>query len=375
MTGPSPFPSPRLRGEGNATSAELVARVVRPEIRALSAYVVAKAEGMIKLDAMENPYALPGPVRARLDAALSHVAVNRYPDGGADAAKAALRQALGISDRQAVLLGNGSDELIQIITSALARPGAVMLAPEPSFVMYSMNALYAGMRFVGVPLSADFSLDLPAMRAAIEREQPSLVFIAYPNNPTGNLFAAGDVEAVLRVAPGLVVVDEAYYAFAEASFLPRIAEYPNLLVLRTVSKVGLAGIRLGYAVAAPEWIAELNKVRAPYNVNALTQAGAVALFADTGWIAEQASAIRAERARLEAALRRLPETTVFPSQTNFVLVRVADAKAMFDGLKAQRILVKNVHGWHPLLANCLRITVGTPEENDLLLAACTELCR
>ena len=375
MTGPSPFPSPRLRGEGSATSAELVARVVRPEIRALSAYVVAKAEGMIKLDAMENPYALPGPVRARLDGALSHVAVNRYPDGGADAAKAALRQALGISDRQAVLLGNGSDELIQIITSALARPGAVMLAPEPSFVMYSMNALYAGMRFVGVPLSADFSLDLPAMRAAIEREQPSLVFIAYPNNPTGNLFAAGDVDAILRVAPGLVVVDEAYYAFAEASFLPRIAEYPNLLVLRTVSKVGLAGIRLGYAVAASEWIAELNKVRAPYNVNALTQAGAVALFADTGWIAEQASAIRAERARLEAALRRLPETTVFPSQTNFVLVRVADAKAMFDGLKARRILVKNVHGWHPLLANCLRITVGTPEENDLLLAACAELCR
>ena len=137
----------------------------------------------------------------------------------------------------------------------------------------------------------------------------------------------------------------------------------------------MAGIRLGYAVAAPEWIAELNKVRQPYNVNALTQAGAVELFVDTAWIAEQASAIRAERARLEAALGRLPGATVFPTQTNFVLVRVADAKMVFDGLKARRILVKNVHGWHPLLANCLRITVGTPEENDLLLAACAELCR
>ena len=368
--------SPGERDEGKASSAaDLVASVVRPEIRALSAYAVAKADGMVKLDAMENPYALPGPVRARLDAALARVAVNRYPDGGADAAKAALRRALGISDRQAVLLGNGSDELIQIITSALARPGAVMLAPEPSFVMYAINALYAGMRFVGVPLSTDFSLDLRAMRSAIEREKPSLVFIAYPNNPTGNLFAARDVEAVLHASPGLVVVDEAYYAFAEASFLPRLAEHPNLLVLRTVSKVGLAGIRLGYAVAAPEWIAELNKVRAPYNVNALTQAGAVELFADTAWIAEQASAIRAERARLEAALGRLPGATLFPTQTNFVLVRVADAKMVFDGLKARRILVKNVHGWHPLLANCLRITVGTPEENDLLLAACAELCR
>jgi histidinol-phosphate aminotransferase len=356
-------------------AAELVSRVVRPEIRALTAYAVAKGEGMVKLDAMENPHALPGAVRARLDAALSRVAVNRYPDGGADAARAALRRALRIPDGQGVLLGNGSDELIQIITSALARPGAAMLAPEPSFVMYRMNALYAGMRFVGVPLAADFSLDPAAMQAAIEREQPALVFIAYPNNPTGNLFAARNVEAVLRAAPGLVVVDEAYYAFADASFLPRVALHPNLLVLRTVSKVGMAGIRLGYAVAAPEWIAELNKVRAPYNVNALTQAAAVALLSDTDWITEQATAIRAERTRLEATLGRLPGVVVFPTQTNFVLMRVPDANAAFEALMARRILVKNLHGGHPLLANCLRITVGTPEENDLLLAACAEFCR
>ena len=356
-------------------AADLVSRLVRPEIRALSAYAVAKAEGRVKLDAMENPYALPDEVRKRLGAALSGVAVNRYPDGGADAAKAVLRRALRIPDGQGVLLGNGSDELIQIIASALARPGAVMLAPEPSFVMYRMNALYSGMRYVGVPLSADFSLDPAAMRSAIEREQPALVFIAYPNNPTGNLFAARDVEAVLRAAPGLVVVDEAYYAYAEASVLPRLAEHPNLLVLRTVSKVGMAGLRLGYAVAAPEWIAELNKVRQPYNVNALTQAAAVALLSDTAWIAEQAAAIRAERARLEAALGRLPGTTVFPTQTNFVLIRVPDANTTFEALMARNILVKNLHGWHPLLANCLRITVGTPEENDLLLAACTDLCR
>jgi len=376
MTNPSPLPSPRERGEGRTSSAAgFVAAVVRPEIRALSAYAVASAEGMIKLDAMENPHALPAGARARLSEALARVPINRYPDGGARAAKGALRRVFSIPVDQDLLLANGSDELIQIITSALACPGAAMLVPEPSFVMYRMNALYAGMRFIGVPLGGDFRLDRPAMLAAIERERPSLVYLAYPNNPTGNLFAASDVEAVLRAAPGLVVVDEAYYAFADASFLPRVAEFANLLVLRTVSKVGMAGIRLGYAVAAPEWIAELNKVRQPYNVNALTQAAAEALLTDTGWIAEQAAAIRTERARLETELKRLPGTTVFPTQTNFVLVRVTDANEMFEGLKARCILVKNLHGWHPLLANCLRITVGTTEENDLLLAALNELNR
>ncbi|HEV8258383.1 MAG TPA: histidinol-phosphate transaminase, partial [Casimicrobiaceae bacterium] len=341
----------------------------------LSAYAVAKAEGMIKLDAMENPYALPAAVRMRLGEALARVPINRYPDGAAEAAKGALRRAFSIPADQGLLLANGSDELIQIITSALARPGAAMLVPEPSFVMYRMNALYTGMRFVGVPLGDNFSLDRAAVLAAIEREGPSLVYLAYPNNPTGNLFAASDVEAVLRATRGLVVVDEAYYAFADGSFLPRVAEFANLLVLRTVSKVGMAGIRLGYAVAAPEWIAELNKVRQPYNVNALTQVAVEVLLADTSWIAEQAAAIRSARARLEAELERLPGATVFPTQTNFVLVRVTDANEMFEALKARRILVKNLHGWHPLLVNCLRITVGTTEENDLLLAAMNELSR
>ncbi len=354
---------------------ELIAAVVRPEIRALAAYAVAKAEGMIKLDAMENPYALPARARARLNEALGRVPVNRYPDGAADEARAALAHALGVAPGQGLLLGNGSDELIQIITSALAQPGAAMLVPEPSFVMYRMNALYAGMRFVGVPLAADFSLDRAATLAAIERERPVLVYLAYPNNPTGNLFAASDIEAVLAATGGLVVVDEAYQAFAEATFLPRVGEFPNLLVLRTLSKVGLAGIRLGYAVAAPAWIAELNKLRQPYNVNALTQAAVVALLADTSWIAEQARAIRGARVRLETELGKLPGTTVFPTRTNFVLIRVADANGVFEGLRARRILVKNLHGWHPLLVNCLRITVGTPGENELLLSACSELCR
>ena len=354
-------------------AAGIVAAVVRPEICALSAYTTTSAEGMIKLDAMENPFPLPDAVRGRLGAALAQVAINRYPDIPADRVKRALVDAFGIPDTLGLMLGNGSDELIQLITLALARPGAAMLAPEPSFVMYRLNAIHAGMRFVGVPLASDFGLDRDAMLAAVERERPALTFLAYPNNPTGNLFSGDDVAAIVRASPGLVVVDEAYAAFADASFLPRIAEFPNLLVLRTLSKVGMAGIRLGYAIAAPEWMAQLNKLRAPYNVNAFTQAAAVALLADAGWMADQAATIRAERGRVAVALARLPGVTVFETQTNFLLARVPEADLLYDGLRQRRILVKNVHSWHPLLANCLRITVGTPRENDALLTALNAL--
>jgi histidinol-phosphate aminotransferase len=349
--------------------ADVIAATVRPELRALTAYAVAKAAGMIKLDAMENPFPLPEAVRAKVAAAAAGVAINRYPDGSADGVKAALRGLLALPDALGLIVGNGSDELIQIITSTLARPGSVMLAPEPSFVMYRMNARYAGMRFVDVPLNADFSLDIDAMLEAIARERPALVFLAYPNNPTGNLYAAADVLHVLQAAPGLVVVDEAYYAFAEASFLPQVADHPNLLVLRTVSKIGMAGLRLGYAVAAPEWIAEFDKVRQPYNLNALTQAVAPVLLAETQLLGEQAALLRAERGRLAAGLAGMTGVEVFPTQTNFVLLRVPDAPRWFAALRDKGILIKNLHGWHPLLNQCLRITVGTPDENNALLAA------
>jgi histidinol dehydrogenase len=359
----------RVAGASARAVADRVAATVRPEIRALTAYAVAKAPGMIKLDAMENPYPLPDAVRARMAAALSAVPVNRYPDGDATAVKEALQSAFDIPEALGLLVGNGSDELIQIITTALARPGAVMLAPEPSFVMYRQNALLAGMRFVGVPLGERFALDVDAVLSAIAAEAPALVFLAYPNNPTGNLYAVAGIERILAAAPGLVVVDEAYHAFAEASFLPRIGEFPNLLVLRTVSKIGMAGLRLGYAVAAAEWTAELNKVRQPYNLNALTQAAAPVLLGERDLLAAQAAALRAERTRLAGALARRRGVEVFPTRTNFVLARVPDAPRWFEALRRAGILVKNLHGWHPSLAHCLRITVGTPAENDALLAA------
>jgi histidinol-phosphate aminotransferase len=342
---------------------------VREEILALKAYTVAPAEGMIKLDAMENPYRLPGPLRQAVGELIADAAINRYPDPAAPALKARLRQTMGIPETAGLVIGNGSDELITLAAQALARPGAVMLAPEPTFAMYRMNAVLSRMRFVGVSLRSDFTIDPDAVLAAIETHQPALVFVAYPNNPTGNLFPEDAVERIVAATPGLAVVDEAYQPFAQRSFMPRLDDFPNLVVMRTVSKLGLAGVRLGYAAGRPEWIAELDKVRPPYNVSVLTQVVAERVLAHADVLEAQARAIREERGRLHQALARLPGVTVFPSAANFLLVRVPDAPGAFAGLRSRRVLVRSFHGSHPLLEHCLRVTVGTPEENQTLLAA------
>jgi histidinol-phosphate aminotransferase len=346
-----------------------IAATIRPEIRALTSYAVAKADGMIKLDAMENPFGLPAQVRAEIAAAAANVAINRYPDGGAAGVKAALRRSLALSDDVGLILGNGSDELLQMLTTVVAAPGAAVLSPEPSFVMYRLCALYANARYVGVPLRADFSLDVEAMLGAIAAERPALVWLAYPNNPTGNLFAGADIERIIEAAPGIVALDEAYYAFAEHTFLRRVVKFPNLVVVRTLSKIGMAGVRLGYAVAHPAWIAEMEKVRPPYNINALTQAVVPVMLEHADLLAGQAEVLVGERSRVAAGLAALRRVEVFPTRANFVLIRVPEAQHWFATLRDAGILVKNVSAMHPSLANCLRITIGTPAENDALLAA------
>ncbi|MBA8733968.1 histidinol-phosphate transaminase [Chromobacterium violaceum] len=346
-----------------------VQQLVRPEIAAIGAYHVAAADGFIKLDAMENPWPLPIELQHELAAELAQVALNRYPDADGGGLKAALRAAFAIPAAAGIVLGNGSDELITLVTQALARPGAKLLALEPSFVMYKMNALFSGLQYVGVPLRADFTLDLPATLAAIEREQPAVVFVSYPNNPTGPRYGRDEVMAICRAAPGLVVVDEAYQSFASDSFMDLAGELDNLLVMRTLSKLGLAGIRLGYAAASPAWINELNKVRPPYNVNVLTIAAARFALKHLDVFNRQAADLRAERAKLSAALAALPQLAAFPSEANFVTVRAPDAPALFQHLKASGILIKQLHGSHPLLDHCLRLTVGSPDENAALLSA------
>jgi histidinol-phosphate aminotransferase len=343
--------------------------LVREEILALAAYHVGEAGGMIKLDAMENPYALPEPLRREIAELTANAALNRYPDPQAPALKARLRRVMAIAEDFDILLGNGSDEIIHIIVQALAKPASAVLAPDPTFVMYRMNALFSGMRYVGVPLDADFSLDCGRFLAAMEEHRPAVVFLAYPNNPTGNLFPEADLTRILGAAPGLVVIDEAYQPFALKSFMPRLAEFPNLVVMRTVSKMGMAGLRLGYAAGRPQWMREFDKVRPPYNVGLLTQLVAEKLLDHADVLESQAATLREERARLIDALRRMTGVTPFASDANFVLVRVVDAAKAHAGMQRGGVLVKNVHGSHPLLAQCLRLTVGTPEENTRCLVA------
>jgi histidinol-phosphate aminotransferase len=359
-----------VSGEGAMNPpGKLPRNLVREEILALKAYHVASASGMIKLDAMENPYRLPEALRDEVARMVATLPLNRYPDPTAPELKARLRDVFGIPGASEILIGNGSDEIIQIVAQALARPGAALLAPEPSFAMYRMNALFTSMRYVGVPLAPDFTLDLARTLAAIRESQPALVFVAYPNNPTGNLFPAEAVARIIEEAPGLVVLDEAYHVFAGQTFMHRLHEFPNLMVMRTVSKLGLAGIRLGYAAASPEWIAELDKVRPPYNVNMITQFVAERVLGHIAALDRQAEAIKAERENLAGRLRDLKGVEPYPSDANFILVRVPDAATVYSRLQERRVLVRNFHGAHPLLANCLRLTVGTPGENELMLDA------
>jgi len=344
-------------------------KLVRPEVLAMSAYHVAEPAGMVKLDAMENPYPLPEALRRELAEVLSRVALNRYPEPNPRALRELIKRKMRVPAGMEVLLGNGSDDLIQVLTLALARPGAALMYPAPTFVMYSMNATFSRMRAVAVPLREDFSFDADAFIARMREESPALVFLAYPNNPTGVLYPQADVLRVLEAAPGVVVLDEAYHVFAGKTFMDHLPRFRNLLVLRTVSKLGLAGIRLGYLAGRPEWIDQLNKVRQVYNVNVLTQAAAGFALEHLDALEAQAALIRAERAKLGPALAAFKGVTVFPSEANFFLLRVADADRSYEALKRQGVLVRNLH---PGLANCLRITVGTPDENRILLNALKE---
>ncbi|WP_269106675.1 histidinol-phosphate transaminase [Massilia sp. TS11] len=353
----------------------LIANTIRADVRAIASYHVPDASGYIKLDAMENPYALPDALRAELGQRLAAAVLNRYPVPSYASLKQRIVARLGVPAGYDVLLGNGSDEIISLLCMATARQDrrATVLAPVPTFVMFQRSATMAGQDFVGVPLRADFSLDMPAMLAAIAAHRPALVFLAYPNNPTGNLHSAADVAALAAALGehGILVVDEAYEPFARTSFMGELPAYPNMVVMRTLSKLGLAGIRLGYMSAAPALLAEIEKVRPPYNINVLTQVAAEFALDHLEVLDAQAALLNAERPRLAAALAALPGVTVFPSAANFLLFRVPDADAVQAKLVADKVLAKNMSKMHALLANCLRVTVSTPDENAAFLQALT----
>ena len=371
-----------------AMSADTLANVlanalsrIRPDVRAMHSYVVQPSTGMLKMDAMENPFALPEALQAALGQRLGALALNRYPGARQNDLKAALAAYAGAPAGYDVVLGNGSDELITLLALACAQPGtghrATLLAPMPGFVMYPMSAQLQGLDFVGVPLTPDFELDEPAMLAAIAQHKPAITYIAYPNNPTATLWDEGAVQRIIDAVGaqgGIVAVDEAYQPFASRTWLTRMQAEParnaHVLLMRTLSKFGLAGVRLGYMLGQPALVAEIDKVRPPYNVSVLNCEAALFALEHADVFAAQAAELRAQRTVLIAALRAMPGIEkVWNSEANMVLVRVADAGKTYEGMKTRKVLIKNVSTMHPLLHNCLRLTVGNAQDNATMLAA------
>lgn len=344
---------------------------IRDDIKSMSAYRIADLpEGFIKLDAMESPYhpfARFPELSNEWLRLIAQAPIHLYPNPAASGLQETLRKAFDIPEAAAIALGNGSDELIQFMTLLVAQSGATMLAVEPSFVMYRHNAELYGMNYVGVPLNEDFTLDLPAVLSAIDKHQPALIFIAYPNNPTGVCFRREEVEAIIRAARGIVVVDEAYGAFSRDSFLPQAGSVENLVVMRTISKIGFAGLRIGYAAGSPAVMDELAKILPPYNMNQLSLATAKFALQHHDVIQTTIDILKTERERVFNELSAIGRLKAFPSEANFITVRVPDADALFNTLKENRILIKKLHGTHPLLAQCVRITIGSPEQNDAVL--------
>lgn len=341
---------------------------IRADVRAMSAYHIQPSQGLLKMDTMENPFRLPAALQKALGERLGALEINRYPGERLEVLKQMLKDYAGAPAGSAVLLGNGSDEII------------TLLAPMPGFVMYPLSAQLQGLDFVGVPLTADFDLDVPAMQAAIAEHKPAITYIAYPNNPTATLWSEDQVQAVIDAVAqigGLVVMDEAYQPFASRSWISQMRAHPernaHVLLMRTLSKFGLAGARLGYLIGPAAIVNELDKVRPPYNISVLNCETAIFALEQADLYAAQAQAIRAERQPLIDALKALDGVEkVWPSEANMVLLRVRNAGAAQAAMKQRGVLVKNVSAMHPLLANCLRLTVGTREENAQMLAALKE---
>jgi histidinol-phosphate aminotransferase len=348
---------------------------IRQDVQSMHAYAVQDSSGMVKLDAMENPFSLPPELQKQLGERLGALALNRYPGDRVNVLRAVLAKYVHMPEGFDIMLGNGSDELITLLSVACDVPRASILAPLPGFVMYAMSAQLQGVTFHGVPLTANFELDEAAMLSAIATHKPAVVYLAYPNNPTGTLWNADVIERIVVAQGqqgGLIVMDEAYQPFASQTYMDRIVRHGHVLLMRTLSKFGLAGVRLGYMVGPKALIAEIDKVRPPYNISVLNCECALFALEHAEVFAQQAAQIREEREKLSHSLAAISVVQVFPSQANMLLVRMPDATKCFEGMKLKGILVKNVSKMHPLLTNCLRLTVGTPAENTSMLAALKE---
>lgn len=346
-------------------------QILRAEIMGLTPYQTVETKGMARLHAMESPYSLPASVRRQWLDKLEEVELNRYPDPQMTQLKQVFQSTFEIPPHLHLMFGNGSDELIQLLVLAVARPDACILTVTPGFSMYKLIGELVGVRVLEVPLAAEsFALQPQLMCEHIREHKPALVFLSCPNNPTGTLWPQEDVEEIVQQATGLVVIDEAYTSFASYSMMALTEKYPHVLILRTLSKMGLAGLRLGWLSGAEEWLRELGKLRLPYNVNALSQASAHFALDNISVFEDQIRLVRGQREKLITAMRSMDGIQVFPSEANFILFKVLtnSADAVYRRLLESKIMIKHFPADAPL-KNCLRVTVGAKNENKAFLAA------
>lgn len=356
-----------------------LASLLRPELADVQSYVPDPGRYPVRLDANEAPALLGDATRARIGEIVARTAWERYPDAQATGIRQAFASRVGVTPEQ-VLVGAGSDELINLLLTALANPrtsgdAPTILTTSPTFVMYRLSAKVRGQRVVEVPLDESWDLPIASLERALELCAPNIVFVASPNNPTGTLPSRDRLERLLDLArDSLVVLDEAYVDYASASLLD-LLERDNVVLLRTLSKIGFASLRVGFLIGPRNLLGEVDKVRSPYNVPAVSQALGEAVLGEL-WPEVSALVARVidERERLSAVLASLPGLAVSPSAANFLWVRTArPAGEVFEALKERGVLVRSFHARGGRLASQLRITVGTQAQNDALVGALREI--
>ena len=337
----------------------------------ITPYEVPGYDCSIRLDGNESPFPIDPGLREKIFEALKTVEINRYPDPGANSLRESISKNTG-APPESILLGNGSDELIQILIQTFTGKSGKVLVPRPTFSMYRISSLVLNKKVIEVDLNESFDLDLDEILKKIDENDPDLLFFATPNNPTGNAFDPEKITEILKSTSAVVAVDEAYFDYHGYTFIHRLKEYNNLVVMRTLSKIGFASIRLGMLFASPTIVGELNKARLPYNINAITQSVAEVVMNSSELLKKNYSEIIKEREILTGELKKLPGIDVYPSDANFILIKVPDADHYFERLVESDILVRNFTN-APGLSGCLRVTVGTEAENASFLRAVLDI--
>ncbi len=340
-------------------------------IKKLSAYTVPNIECAVKLDGNESPYNLEDELGEKIRSELQKVEFNRYPDPNLNSIRSKFAEIYSFP-KEGILLGNGSDEIIQMLITVFSGKSETVLIPKPTFSMYRLSSLAQNKSVVESKLDENFDIDLDDFKNMIFEYDPDLIFLATPNNPTGNAFSREKIIEIINCTDAIVVIDEAYFEFCEQDFLSTINNFDNLMVLRTMSKIGFASIRLGMLFGNPELVLELNKARMPYNINSLSQSVMNVVLENKKIVDEKIGLILSERENLKAGLQKISGLEVYPSDANFFLVKTEDSDFLFNELVKKDILIRNMNN-EGRLKNCIRITVGTPKENEKLLGALTSI--